>query len=232
MTYARPLPTVHQVFTPGFILRYRVASSELLRALLRPILSDRADCQGLSPLHDITRASPRSRRLPEPALRSVRRRSQPHDGLLLTRAPRFVSPSSRVQGRFAVQGLLPPRSAPPSSGSAAPMPLPSERFSGSRDPPPTLVRPGFEALIHAEMRSHRLGVEPGRWPLPSSGSISSRFTAPTDGAAASPLPTARGISTYGLRLRARRSSTPPASRLRRAGLRCHQQSRPAREFRA
>jgi len=36
--------------------------------------------------------------LPRHPLRSVRRRSQPLDGLLLTRAPRFVSPSSRVQG--------------------------------------------------------------------------------------------------------------------------------------
>lgn len=42
--------------------------------------------------------------LPEPPLRSVRRRSQPHDGLLLTRAPRFISPSSRVQGRSPFRG--------------------------------------------------------------------------------------------------------------------------------
>jgi len=62
--YARPLSTVHRALPPGFILPYRVASSELLRARFRPILSDRADCQGLFPLHDITRASPRSRRFP------------------------------------------------------------------------------------------------------------------------------------------------------------------------
>jgi hypothetical protein len=139
--------------------------------------------------------------LPKHPLRSVRRRSQPLDGLLLTRAPRFISPSSRVQGCFVVQGLLSPCSAPPSSGDAAPLPLPFERFAGSCDPTPTLGRLGFEALLHTEKRSHRLGVEPGQRPLPSSRSISSRFTAPTDRAAASPLPTARGISTHSLCLR-------------------------------
>jgi hypothetical protein len=106
------------------------------------------------------------------------------------------------------------------------------RSSGSRDPPSTLGRLGFEALLHAEQRSHRLGVEPDRRPLPSSRSVSSRFTATTDGAAASPLPTAHGISTYAVRLREPRSSMPPAYRLRRAELCCHQPSRPAREFRA
>lgn len=160
--YARPLSTVHQMFPSGFILRFPSPLQSSFALTSARSFRSEPTARVLFPLHDITQASPHTRRFPKHPLGSVHRRSQPPDGLLLARASRFISPSSHVQRWFGVQGLLSPRSSAPSSGVVAPMPLPSERSSGSHDPPSTLGRLGFEALLHAEQRSHRLGVEPDR----------------------------------------------------------------------
>jgi hypothetical protein len=123
------------------------------------------------PSESTTAALPRASASFRPQAITASRRFTPHSGseVCFTLEP--------CPGMFGVQGVLSPRSAPPSSGGAAPLPLPSGRSAGSRDPPPTSRRLGFEASLHAEQRSHRLGVEPGRQPLPSSRSVSSRFPA-------------------------------------------------------
>lgn len=198
--------------------RFHPASLFLLRRLFRapsrqlcPTLSGGASCQGLVPRYDITRTRPPVARAPRASLRSVLRRSQPLDGLLRARAPRLVSSSSRVQGLSAVQGLLPPRSAALSSSVASPLPLATGRSAGPFDPPSTSGGLGFEASFHAKARSHRLGVEPDRWPLPSSGCFSSRCPALRMGPRVPRYPPLVTLSSTGLRLRVR----PLPARLQR-----------------
>jgi len=156
--------------TPGFIppLSYR-----LFRAPSRsppPVpFRDRQSARVPDPLRDITRARPPLAEPSRAPLRSVHRRSQPLDGLLRSLASRLVSSSSRVQGPIPFRGFSLCAAPSPSSGDASPLPLAARSLSEPSGSPSTPGGLGFEALFRTEKRSHRLGDEPGRWPLPSSG---------------------------------------------------------------
>lgn len=168
----------------------------------------------------------------QPSLRSVPRRSQPLDGFLRAPAPRLVSSSSRVQGVFSVQGLLPSRSASPLvegccplAVAAAPLTRPSREESPRND--------ASASRLLSTRRSVPSGpvIRPRRRPLPSSGS-SPPGPLPLGISTGSPAPSARGVFGFGLRLRARRDPSPSASTLRGASRFRLRNRPPAREFRA
>lgn len=93
-------------------------------------------CRGFFPLRDISVRCPQFARLPNPALRSVRRLSQPLDGLLHLSALRtYFIPQPRP-GFTTVQGFLPLRSRFGSSPSRAPLSLSAFRSPASRLPLP------------------------------------------------------------------------------------------------
>jgi hypothetical protein len=93
-------------------------------------LSDSGPPAWVSSLFATSRERVHHASLPKASLRSVHRRSQPHDGLLRARASRLVSSRSRVQGTFPVQGLLSSRSHPPSSGGACPLAVVTVSLAG------------------------------------------------------------------------------------------------------
>lgn len=98
-------------------------------------------------------------------------------------------------------------------------------------PPATSGGLDFEAFLHAKARSRRLGVEPDRRSLPSSGSFSSRYPALRIGPRLPREPTARGVVGHRPSLAREAVTFPPsACLLRRAGHLCLQRHRPAREF--
>jgi len=116
--------------TPGFIPPLRTASSELLRAHLRPYpFGYRRSARVPDPPRDITRARPPFAEPSRALLRSVLRRSQPLDGLLRSLASRLISSSSRVQGPIPFRGFSLVAAPSPSSGDASPMPLATRSLS-------------------------------------------------------------------------------------------------------
>lgn len=159
-------------FTPGFILLGGAASPELLRDRLRSLPFGRELTAGVSSLFATSPERIHSQAARIPTLASFRprvfatpRRFPPRSG---SEASFILEPRP---GLIRVQGLLPPRSASLSSRALTPLPLAPLALSGTfRTPSPHQWRLGFEASFRAEVRSHRLGVQPDRWPLPSSGS--------------------------------------------------------------
>lgn len=116
-----------------------------------------------------------TRGLPGPRSRSVLRRSQPPDGFLRARARGLISSRSRVQGSSRSGGSLPAQPLPPRRRERAPVPLAPQALADRfRRPHPTGL--DSEALIHARQRSCGSAVKPDRRPLPSSGSLPSRFS--------------------------------------------------------
>jgi hypothetical protein len=124
--------------------------------------------QGFCPHRDIPAVRPPSAGVPKSPLRSVLRRSQPHDGLLRSAARELVSSHSRVQGS-ARSGVLPLYTATLPHREE----LPPCRCDEARSPTNRLPRAkplDFEAFVHAESRAAGSAVKPCPRPLPSSGS--------------------------------------------------------------
>jgi hypothetical protein len=78
------------------------------------------------------------------------------------RSPSTACSALRLGGLFhppamsravPVQGFIPPRSHPPSSGGVAPLPLVPAALAGPGGPTATRRELGFEALLRAEMRA-------------------------------------------------------------------------------
>jgi len=104
----------------------------------------------------------------------------------------FHSPSTaysalRLEGLFhppamsrtlPVQGFIPPRSHPPSSGGVAPLPLPPASLAGPKGPTATRRELGFEALLRAEMRATGAVIGRAGSRSPPQVSVSSRFSVP------------------------------------------------------
>jgi hypothetical protein len=239
-SYARPLSTVHQTSPPGFILRFSSPLQSSFALTSARSFRIEPDCQGLrsllttSPERVHVRGASQASASFRPQAITASRRFAPHSGsevcFTLEPCPGIFSRSGDFSLRAARrlhQASLPPCRCRPSARPDLTI----------RRPPSE--RPGFEALLHAEQRSHRLGVEPDRRPLPSSRSVSSRFPAlrmgprlprcPPLTAFRPTLSTRMNIAAHS---REDRVPTPSACRLRRAGLCCHQPSRPAREFQA
>jgi hypothetical protein len=129
---ARECPQRLLPLTTG-ICRQHARSRATTSFTLRLGLSARASpAWVLGPLRDITRAHPHSARDPNLSLRAVHRFSQPLDGFICARACERISSRSHVQGP-SVQGLLSPRSHPPSSGGACPLAVRPVRCSPLRE---------------------------------------------------------------------------------------------------
>jgi len=141
-------------YVPGFILPECVASSELLHVHVRPTPFGVRHTTRVLALIAISPARVHS--LPrgfQPSLRSVHRRSQPHDGFLRASAPRLISSSNRVQGTLPSRGFSLRAAFPPSSGGGAPLPLGRPALTEPCGPAATTDDLDFEALLHAEKRS-------------------------------------------------------------------------------
>lgn len=207
------------------------ASSELLRAHHRSSLSGGASCQGLVPLRDITRASPPVAEAPRAPLRSVHRRSQPLDGLLLARAPRLVSSSSHVQGNVCRSGA----SLSAQGGALVERRCPLAVGTPEARPNLAVRRPRPEASTSRLFSTRRrvlagsvLSLTGGR--SPHRVRLLQVPCAP-DRAATSSRPTARGVVGHRPSLAREAVTFPPsACLLRMAGHLCLQRCRPAREF--
>jgi hypothetical protein len=145
-------------------------SSELLRARLRPSPFGDGLTARVSALFATSpgastcagRPSPASFR---PQAFAASRRFSPRAGFeacfILEPRPGFVS---RSGASLSAQRLRPRRAAlPPCRWTSGALAMSLDKASASGDL-------GFEVSLRAEKRSHRLGDEPGRWPLPSSGS--------------------------------------------------------------
>jgi len=117
-----PGPVRFQFILPFRALPFRVCWTRSPVRVRGPEPTQRTTYQGSGPSSRHHGKASTSARLPSSSLRSVPRLSQPLDGFLRLTALGPVS--SRATSRVRqVQGLLPPRSARPSSGGAAPLPL-------------------------------------------------------------------------------------------------------------
>jgi hypothetical protein len=130
-------------------------------------------------------ALPRHPRSASTHARPPRPRYVPSTGF---RSPATVCSALRLGGLFhppamsralPVQGLLPPHSHPPSSGGAAPLPLPSAALAGPRGPTAARRELGFEALLRAEMRAVETVIGRSASRSPPQVSVSSRCSVPS-----------------------------------------------------
>jgi len=130
---------------------WRTSSSEFLCHDLAGAFQRRHARSGFVPHRGVTTGIHFHAKVPVPSLRSALRLSQPLDGLLRLRLRGLVSSRSHVPGS-TVQGFLPSRSDPPSSGGSAPLSL-GRRPLPFRAPRPTSV--DFEALLRAKTHAGR-----------------------------------------------------------------------------
>lgn len=99
--------TVRRRVTAGFIPPRKCRLSRApSRTTSARALSGRAACPGFLPSSRHHQGASTDRETSQASLRSVHRRSQPHDGLLRTLAPGLVSSPSRVQGSSRSGGSL------------------------------------------------------------------------------------------------------------------------------
>jgi len=175
---SRPSRPSTRRFAPGFTLPVCASSSELLRAAPLPCPFGQSSLPGSPPSsrhHPCASTSREGSRGPapfRPQAFTASRRFSPRSGF---EASFILEPRSGMCSPFrgfSLRGALRSRRA-----SLPPCRWHTARSAGSCDPPATSGGLDFEASFHAKARSHRLGVEPDRWPLPSSGCFSSRYPA-------------------------------------------------------
>jgi hypothetical protein len=149
----RPFP---DTFASGSFFRVDVSlQSSFFSTPACSLSSSGTSTRAFVPLRDIAAERPLGVRIANSPLCSVRRLSQPLDGLLRSAGCGFIPSHSHVQD-FPVQGLLSPRSRPLSSRGTSPMPLdyrslPIRRWSRVRWP--STSRPC----------SARSSIPPARW---------------------------------------------------------------------
>lgn len=152
-TYSRP--AVRRSVCLGFILWLRVLS-RVPSLPLPPAPLGAGALPGFLPSSRRHRARPHLARPPRASLRSVRRCSQPLDGLLRAPAPRACFIPQPLKGHLPVQGLLSLCSHGFLVGSESPLAVGDGRSVSSRSQA-TRRRLGFEVFIRTGPRSGRSG---------------------------------------------------------------------------
>jgi hypothetical protein len=199
------------------------------RSILRPLPFGTGDLPGFLPSSRHDQGASTDRETSQASLRSVHRRSQPHDGLIRTLAPGLISSPSRVQGSSrsgaslsvqrhpARRRRLPPRRCHDrSSTDLAGHGGHTHRASTSRR---SSTR---RRVLASPVISRNDGRSPPRVP------VLLQAPHPSGPETGSPVSTARDVPAAGLRLRDRRRRAPAASLDRGTGRICHQTRRPAR----